>query len=962
VLILYPLDPNVVTASLVAPSVSNICDDLIMDTLTSYGNGAAPWKLIEWVVESATVNATKLSNFLNAHFSVTLGIIVVPELYLELGSYTVVLSLTNQFGIAGASSRVVNVHSKALLPRVLLSGPNFLYRSDPFSAFAAVSLPSCSGRRFDFVYVWSLYESDGMELVPYESASIDARYFKLDPYVLNVDTKYVLSVNVSVTGGELSSSALEFSVGRQGVVAVISGGSTDSVAASVGVLAVSATGSYHADYRLTPEHGPPLDFLWSCLEQEPNFGVSCDTAIASNSAPSVSVDMTSLSGVEEFSLSVIVNSSTDVSIATKDFVVRVGSPPPQILLVGLLDKYDPSERIILSCNISALQNCNSEWKLIDELSGTILDIDSFVLTSATRVLAVGQTNFQLTIAKNVLNPGSKYTLEISTSYLESGSGIGFSRTTVTMNAPPEGGRVSVAPTVGVELNTSFSLYSDQWLDDVEDLPFSYVYIQYNSDSNAYSVIKEESFLSATTALLRRGLVSLNYSIVCEAHVSDIYGSTGVAGTHVQVFQSAQSWYTSDAIAILETRLSESVASNDNDALFQIIAGYSAVFNSANCSTAPNCTTLNRYPCDVVAGTCGLCVSGYEVGDDGYANTPCYFIRCSCEDGWYGSDCSITSQEFSLILSAKETMCQSLHSSLEQQDVTPPVILARSISIVSLFLDLKTISDNAYKMCTQVIVDTVKLHPTVAATDSALLGVIASLSAILDRELNISVTLENSIYSTIEALSLGRQGHLASGEVATNIYSKNLRYLTQLSYSEDLTAGSMILLPQSALEKLRGVSASACSIDTTAKGTTSSAGVSVWQFRTNINSPGANSSIPISMQIFSYGDILESPPTQEVLIVLQNSRDIDYREPPELTSTTICYETTDELPYFVNTTCHNGYIAELECPGFKEITIRYNCSQEVVHPVCLFWNGSSYIQLDGCSVVDYDAQSTTCKCN
>jgi hypothetical protein len=60
-----------------------------------------------------------------------------------------------------------------------------------------------------------------------------------------------------------------------------------------------------------------------------------------------------------------------------------------------------------------------------------------------------------------------------------------------------------------------------------------------------------------------------------------------------------------------------------DDLKRATAISSALLNAVNCSTAPNCTDLNRYSCSAVAGTCGVCMDGF-VGDKGHQNSYCFF--------------------------------------------------------------------------------------------------------------------------------------------------------------------------------------------------------------------------------------------------------------------------------------------------------------------------------------------------
>jgi hypothetical protein len=283
-----------------------------------------------------------------------------------------------------------------------------------------------------------------------------------------------------------------------------------------------------------------------------------------------------------------------------------------------------------------------------------------------------------------------------------------------MNEPPQGGGLSVSPSSGTEMNTTFYLSTSAWLDD--DLPFSYQFVYYAagpgvgpdvSAVGGYVVIKDDTFVSSQSALLRRGAPALDFVGTCQARVSDVFGSVGAAETTVTVrARQAIDDGLIDVVIGLTTGLATSIKDNDMDALFQLIAGYSAILSDVNCSAAPDCTELNRSPCGGVAGTCGACLTLYPVGESGAANSACYSkndtsgddglsyislssedkkcpndcssagvctaysadggevascsagdalcrVRCDCNEGAFGSVCSLDAAALSLVLVARE---------------------------------------------------------------------------------------------------------------------------------------------------------------------------------------------------------------------------------------------------------------------------------------------------------------------
>jgi hypothetical protein len=68
-------------------------------------------------------------------------------------------------------------------------------------------------------------------------------------------------------------------------------------------------------------------------------------------------------------------------------------------------------------------------------------------------------------------------------------------------------------------------------------------------------------------------------------------------------------------------LSTYEADGNTDALYLSVNSVASTINVQNCSSAPNCTALNRQPCLSLPNTCGTCFSGYT-GVVGASNTQC----------------------------------------------------------------------------------------------------------------------------------------------------------------------------------------------------------------------------------------------------------------------------------------------------------------------------------------------------
>jgi hypothetical protein len=429
--LLAPRRPNAVYAALAAPAQASICDDLSLDSSASYGRGAAPWRLVEWVVTSEDANATMLSDYLSTR---GVGVIRVPHLILTNGTFSIVLKLTNQFNQQNARSvSVVLLPATATTPRLTLAGPSVLRRPDRFSAFASAHISTCGNNTAKIFYSFAMYL--GSVLQPsLSSTSLDVRFFKLPPYSLEAGEEYTLFVNVSTRDGRPVGASMAVSVGTQGVVAVIAGGASESVSAGAvsGAATASAATSYLIDYRERPELGPGVGYHWTCTEQRPTFGASCAAALTTSvyaAETEADLGVLALLNVSEFLLTVVVNTTIDADeitdTASKLFIIVAGAPPPAIALATLDAKYNADSRIILSGSVTSFALCQGEWALFDDKSGEELPLDEYALTPLVKVLTIGNSEYMLSISRYSLTPGLSYTIRLSTRLLDTDAATGY---------------------------------------------------------------------------------------------------------------------------------------------------------------------------------------------------------------------------------------------------------------------------------------------------------------------------------------------------------------------------------------------------------------------------------------------------------------------------------------------------------------------------------------------------------
>jgi hypothetical protein len=137
-----------------------------------------------------------------------------------------------------------------------------------------------------------------------------------------------------------------------------------------------------------------------------------------------------------------------------------------------------------------------------------------------------------------------------------------------------------------------------------------------------SLLPNLTIVSATEktsakSTLPLGLESTNYTILITGIVTDNFDISANASQNVIVIKNENVSIAEFAGSILSTYN----ADGDTDTLYLSVNSVSSIINAQNCSSAPNCTALNRQPCLSLPNTCGSCFSDY-IGVVGDSNTLC----------------------------------------------------------------------------------------------------------------------------------------------------------------------------------------------------------------------------------------------------------------------------------------------------------------------------------------------------
>eukprot|EP01032_Pedospumella_encystans_P014625 gene14625-16781_t len=510
-----------------APAVGS-CDDILLDPQSSTGFAGRSWSAVVWsVVSTRPVNDTDIATYLNANFPTTAAVATLPNRFLQSArSYTFSLALTNFLGQTGVGSVTVGTSAFGVaLPQVRIIGPGATsYRWKDVNLFASSVFPACVGNtNIVTTFVWKAFAERNFNpaLV---TTSLDARYFKLNPYTLIPGTVYTFQVTATATYAGISysaSTAYTLAIGVSGVTAAIAGSSQVTSVVSRAVT-FDASSSFDVDYPT----GSVLSYAWACSTIAPTFGTSCSNLIPSRSLSSITLAANTLTaGTFNFSVTVSnalgASSLASVQLTTNTRVV------PAISIATPAVKYNVDQKIILSAQvISTGVVAHAAWT-----SASVTSLTKITNSNTQKAVVSGTPLFQLSIKAYALTAGLSYTFSLTANY-NGNTDTATAAVTIVINTAPVGGVVSASPSTGTALLTTYLISTSMWTDDATDLPLRYTLSYYTQSVSELLPIKAQDTVTFASTFLGQGLLSLSYRNTIVASAMDIYD--GFANTTTTV--------------------------------------------------------------------------------------------------------------------------------------------------------------------------------------------------------------------------------------------------------------------------------------------------------------------------------------------------------------------------------------------------------------------------------------------
>jgi hypothetical protein len=643
-----PIQPQV---RIKAPSIIGKCEALQIDLTSSSGNAGREWKVIEVSVmstsEYAIANMSAFLQVIQSKLTTSVPIVVDRNSMTTAPSpYQLNFTLCNIFARChSANVSILITDLVTIAPNIVIAGPSerVVTRNSQIRLFASAYLVQCSnessigiklsGQSLDITWqVWELFVNGSRGLTAMTSTSKDKMSFILPPYSLKADTYYEVQVTAKdPRSGLRSIESVYVTVVPSDLVAQLKPRS-DLIMLRLGdpPIQLDALSSYDPDVTMSETDLITFySFDWVCSkvltssDRLLNWKEDCPLSIIPT-GPQLSVAAINASATESTSVIKLTFSEKRNSYRNSLVVIYIQVVDQRAPLISIntpsssLNKFNVANRLKLTGTVYSQESCVASWSVNDN-SGVALK--SIAVTSYMQSVAASiETQIYLVLVNHAL-PAVQASYIFTLSCGNSSTSI-----TVSTNGAPNGGRLSVYPEHGEELQTIFTWFASEWSDIDLPLTYQFGFLSDLSSGNSEVIVRKRLETTYANSMLPAGSTVKNFTVTAVINVYDSYDAYATAQTDVVVQQLDELKLRSlIASQILVTGLGSTDNSQQDtitlDELKQLVNVASSALNRVNCTAAPDCASRNRFHCSTKDNTCGHCLSGY-VGDEGESNNVC----------------------------------------------------------------------------------------------------------------------------------------------------------------------------------------------------------------------------------------------------------------------------------------------------------------------------------------------------
>ena len=636
------------TVSLGIPQTLGMCMNLTIDVDQSTGSVGKAWKSVSFTIGGRNVSSAdyNVTGFLATRPAYTQPFLLPHTLLIPGNKYTLRSEVCNYWGACATATKSVVV-LRDFTPSISIVGasPRYIQRFHTLSLRANLQLSPCNATfPANLQYSWLVLDNGVPSPAIVSTSNKIPSRFVLDKYTLDVGHTYIFTATVVDTDSGGSSSDQTIVMVNTGEVVASLKGSIHRTVALGSVIDLDVSSSYDEDY---PDDKSALSFEWSCSQLRPVFldGVCGVQIVGGEGTGVLSVfanETVSHNTTSQFG--VVVKGSED-RIDTVTVTVEVtSSVAPQIEFTSTAVKFNPSDKIIVSADVSVTENGGAEWSVRRRGATENLDISSIALSIPFKALkgpsaqglgasAVERkiTASNLVLGRHVLQEDVFYVFTLMVNTATTGKAI--SEYTIQTNSGPRPGTYIVSPLSGTELRTNFKFYSSNW--DDPDIPITYEFSYFVGGTKM--IFQSRSEINVRETTMPAGRNTLDYRFTTAVEVFDILGAGTTLTEEIRV-EKAANIQLADVGTALSANIDTAFERGDYDGVKTGLSAGATMLNYVDCSLADAtyCGDLNRFPCDKSINTCGACLEGF-VGEEGDANSICVSEASARRRRLYPSD-------------------------------------------------------------------------------------------------------------------------------------------------------------------------------------------------------------------------------------------------------------------------------------------------------------------------------------
>ena len=510
-----PVTPIVPVVTILGPTSIGLCDGVtLLGQATGLGgrpNSAA----YSWSVSIGTTSdptaAMPTPDFLDATPSSTAPqlVLTAAQMYDTGAYYFFYLTVSNFLGSYSTAQYAV-FKSGLPLPQLLPQGGlSATYAtSSPFYLAVTPVLSTCLAGSLVMNFSWAVSP-------PIASTIVTSRpQINIPPYSLPAGSyAFTLTGTMTANSALFSTVTINVTVPASAVAVSIGGGAVQQFS-SLHSFTLFATG-------VDPDQPNPLiasqnfAWSWSCMTVA---GTPCFDLIAGVLLNPFAADYLPISA-GQLAPNAYVFTATGVNAgrtASASVTVSiVANPIPTIAITSYRSIVNPNAVLFYSALVTDVTGTPIAYSWT-QLSGPPLNLQQVAVTLTYPTLVLNNA------AAYVFAPGATYTFQCSATngYNQSN----YAQVSVTINAPPFGGVLTVSPSSGFAFNTSFSLSASGWQSS-SGLALNYQFFMIGADGVSLSQLSSSSAQSVFATQLAQS-ASGNVSVV--VMVTDALSATSTA--------------------------------------------------------------------------------------------------------------------------------------------------------------------------------------------------------------------------------------------------------------------------------------------------------------------------------------------------------------------------------------------------------------------------------------------------